>query len=143
MHWPALSSALASGTLILQACTHSSLFSLTSSPLLTVDTCANNQTPSPWRLSMIMPGFSTTCSHPSHAPLAQHGENKPYTRDKAYYLYRLSGIVVHTGGSDSGDCYSYTRERRPPYKWYSFNDSSVDEINPSQIAEDCFGGSHT
>jgi hypothetical protein len=46
------------------------------------------------------------------------GVNIP-ARPKAYYRYRLMGIVVHIGHADSGHYYSYIRDRSFPYEqWY-------------------------
>ena len=67
--------------------------------------------------------------------------------DRDYYKYRLVGIVVHTGTTETGHYYAFARERvplsgegAPTGRWISFNDSSVEEYDPAQIPADAFGG---
>ncbi len=74
--------------------------------------------------------------------------NAPDDRD--YYKYRLVGIVVHTGTTETGHYYAFVKERVPLAqgptaaasggRWISFNDSSVEVYDSSQIPADCFGG---
>jgi len=49
-------------------------------------------------------------------------------RDSSYYHYRLVGILVHSGTTESGHYYSYIRERGPPHRWIHFDDSAVEEF---------------
>ena len=59
-------------------------------------------------------------------------------------MFKLVGIVVHSGNADSGHYYSYVRER-PVHQdqmptWVEFNDSDVCRFDPKAIPEQCFGG---
>ena len=44
-----------------------------------------------------------------------------------YFQYKLKGIVVHSGTSDSGHYYSFIKDREESKdensKWYEFNDT--------------------
>ena len=59
-------------------------------------------------------------------------------------LFRLVGILVHSGNAESGHYYSYIRERpfspEQPNSWLEFNDADVSRFDPSNIADQCFGG---
>ncbi|CAO3573904.1 unnamed protein product [Mortierella alpina] len=73
--------------------------------------------------------------------------------------YNLVGVLVHTGTADSGHYYSYIKDRGPDVpspvspnlsldatqgdnaRWYHFNDSKVEEFDPSEIPAKAFGGS--
>eukprot|EP00736_Rhodelphis_marinus_P012162 Rmarinus@m.24887 len=66
-------------------------------------------------------------------------------RPPSYYKYELSGVLVHTGTSDSGHYYSFIKERQPrttggQCRWLQFNDSTVEEWNVSDLETQCFGG---
>ncbi|KNC49653.1 ubiquitin carboxyl-terminal hydrolase 34 [Thecamonas trahens ATCC 50062] len=64
-------------------------------------------------------------------------------RPDDYYEYRLQGILVHSGTADMGHYYSYIRDREGDEgsaRWYEFNDRSVTPFDPSEIAEQTFGG---
>jgi len=70
--------------------------------------------------------------------------------DKRQFWYRLVGVIVHTGSSDSGHYYSYIRERVPRFsevtqetRWLQFNDSTVEPFNPKDIPTECFGGNES
>src|SRR4051794_20323477 len=56
--------------------------------------------------------------------------------------YQLSGILVHSGTSDSGHYYSFIKERstQPFANWFQFNDDAVSPFNCSEISFQCFGG---
>lgn len=78
------------------------------------------------------------------------------------HLFELIGVTVHTGTAEGGHYYSFIRERvkRPmdnsystnadlildssqqcqQHRWYLFNDAEVKQFDPSQIANECFGG---
>ena len=65
-------------------------------------------------------------------------------------MFELVGVLVHSGTAESGHYYSYIRERpsnaENTYPWVEFNDVDVTKWDPSNIADQCFGGfteSHT
>lgn len=58
--------------------------------------------------------------------------------------FQLTGVIVHSGTADSGHYYSFIRQR-PSTKsvqeaWVQFNDQDVSFFDPSQMRENCFGG---
>lgn len=58
--------------------------------------------------------------------------------DESRFLYELTGILVHTGGAESGHYYSYVKQGN---RWYEFNDKRVDFFNIDQsLVDECFGG---
>ena len=60
---------------------------------------------------------------------------------KNYYKYKLKGIVVHYGTSDQGHYYTFIQDREGKNEgWFEFNDTIVREFDPSEIAEETFGG---
>ena len=60
--------------------------------------------------------------------------------------YSLVGVLLHSGGSESGHYTSLVKERLPSGaetgRWLEFNDSVVREFDPSLIPAECFGGSY-
>ncbi|KAK4940980.1 hypothetical protein LTR10_019024 [Elasticomyces elasticus] len=59
--------------------------------------------------------------------------------------FQLTGVIVHSGTADSGHYYSFIRQR-PSMKsvqdsWVQFNDQDVTIFDPSQMRDNCFGGS--
>jgi hypothetical protein len=108
-------------------------------------------------------------------PFPTHVDLYPYTKEglegispqalgrtSSYYFYELTGIVVHTGTTDSGHYYSYIKEsledateryfrnnkqggspggETPPRRWIEFNDSEIQLFSEVRIASECFGGS--
>jgi len=64
-----------------------------------------------------------------------------YNLPDKYYQYKLKGVVVHFGTVDGGHYYSYIKERGNE-KWYEFNDTSVRDYDPADLAEDTFGGTY-
>jgi hypothetical protein len=91
-----------------------------------------------------------------------------FGRTMSDYWYELTGIVVHTGTTDSGHYYSYIKESvedvkdrsssqmtdsvrveqegeravsDPPRRWVEFNDSEIHLLSELRIAGECFGGS--
>ncbi|KAG0029169.1 hypothetical protein BGZ81_004061 [Podila clonocystis] len=62
----------------------------------------------------------------------------------AAFQYNLVGVLVHTGTADSGHYYSYIKDRglegAENTLWYHFNDSKVEEFDPSEIPSKAFGG---
>ena len=55
------------------------------------------------------------------------------------YLYRLVGVLVHSGGADSGHYYSYIKERKEDGRWLEFNDTTVRPFDFAQLERECFG----
>ena len=58
--------------------------------------------------------------------------------------FQLVGVIVHSGTADSGHYYSFIRQR-PSIKnvqeaWVQFNDQDVGVFDPSQMSDNCFGG---
>ncbi|CAF0871243.1 unnamed protein product [Adineta ricciae] len=90
--------------------------------------------------------------------------SSPLTSNESH-LFELIGVTVHTGTAEGGHYYSFIRERvkRPldnnllinsdslldnssqsqQHRWYLFNDAEVKQFDPSQIANECFGGEIT
>ena len=64
-------------------------------------------------------------------------DNKSQTLPKDYYLYRLRGIVIHSGSAENGHYYSYIASE---HRWVEFNDVWVSLVNPHSIPNDCYGG---
>ncbi|KXS09536.1 cysteine proteinase [Gonapodya prolifera JEL478] len=56
--------------------------------------------------------------------------------------YRLTGVLVHSGGTaDAGHYYSYIRSPKPPREdWFEFNDRSISPFNINHLEDACFGG---
>jgi ubiquitin C-terminal hydrolase len=57
-----------------------------------------------------------------------------------YFQYKLSGIVIHIGTTDSGHYYSFIKEREGGESWFEFNDHVVNSFNPDNIPTEAFGG---
>ena len=74
-------------------------------------------------------------------------------KDKDYYVYKLVGVLVHSGNAEAGHYYSYINVARhesedsPSYlkteadRWLEFNDSNISEFGFSRVESECFGGS--
>lgn len=59
-----------------------------------------------------------------------------------YYNYSLTGVLVHTGTSESGHYYSYIQDPQSK-NWFEFNDDNVMKFNPNEIPSSCYGGPHS
>jgi len=59
-----------------------------------------------------------------------------------YYDYELTGVLIHTGTTDSGHYYSFIKDRQNG-RWCQFNDSHVSPFNAQSIPEQCYGGQFT
>jgi len=57
-----------------------------------------------------------------------------------YYMYKLCGVVVHSGTADSGHYVSVAVDRESSLQWYEFNDSKVTKFNPDLMQVETFGG---
>ncbi|KAI9789798.1 MAG: hypothetical protein M1835_001433 [Candelina submexicana] len=59
-------------------------------------------------------------------------------------VFKLVGVLVHSGTAESGHYYSYIKERPVASShrnaWVEFNDADVSEFDPGKIPEQCFGG---
>jgi ubiquitin carboxyl-terminal hydrolase 9/24 len=53
-------------------------------------------------------------------------------------VYKLKGVVVHTGSADSGHYYSYIESQDGG--WFEFNDERVSEFDVKNLGEEAFGG---
>lgn len=78
-------------------------------------------------------------------PFTKEGVNQidnNSTSDEEYYEYELTGIIVHTGTSDSGHYYSFIKATKTgkENKWYEFNDADVSNFQEIMIEAECFGG---
>jgi ubiquitin C-terminal hydrolase len=73
---------------------------------------------------------------------AQPGTEEPPSTS-ADYDYELSGVLVHSGTTDSGHYYSYCKDRTG--QWYKFNDETVTPfaLLPEAMAEAWYGGEFT
>ena len=63
----------------------------------------------------------------------------------AYFKYKLKGVVVHNGTSETGHYYAFIKDREESKDdgdgmWYEFNDTHVAHFDPKQIPEETFGG---
>ena len=62
-----------------------------------------------------------------------------------YFKYKLKGIVVHNGTSESGHYYSFIKDSEEAKegeeeKWFEFNDTHVMDFDQKNIPDECFGG---
>eukprot|EP01022_Parablepharisma_sp_SALTPOND_P001655 TRINITY_DN1069_c0_g1_i1.p1 TRINITY_DN1069_c0_g1~~TRINITY_DN1069_c0_g1_i1.p1 ORF type:complete len:1056 (-),score=148.20 TRINITY_DN1069_c0_g1_i1:16535-19702(-) len=57
---------------------------------------------------------------------------------KAYFCYKLKGVVIHTGTLNAGHYYSLIKDSEKD-KWYQFNDTLVQEFDLSDFKEEAFG----
>ncbi|CAK8688756.1 unnamed protein product [Clavelina lepadiformis] len=73
-------------------------------------------------------------------------------RTSEQQLYRLVGIVIHSGQAQAGHYYSLIKDRRgnptsnPHHgRWFKFNDTNVEEFEMTEqsLEEECFGGTFT
>ena len=79
----------------------------------------------------------------------KESERNGACRRRSYYQYTLHGIIAHVGAINSGHYYSYIRvggfadTEQSLGSWCEFNDNRVNEFNPNDIPNECFGGSQT
>jgi len=66
-------------------------------------------------------------------------ENKEFEIDPVPQDYKLVGVLVHRGTTDSGHYYSFIKDRKGD-NWFQFNDDCVTPFNPQDIPDECFGG---
>lgn len=60
-------------------------------------------------------------------------ENNPNS-----YMYDLTGVVIHTGTTERGHYYSFTKKDNG--NWYEFNDTNVTNFNIEDMEDEAFGG---
>ena len=75
---------------------------------------------------------------------ASSGSSPAINLPKAYYMYRLKGVIVHMGALNSGHYYSLLRDdARTEYpedeRWFNFNDTHVRKLDVKEIPEEAFG----
>ncbi|KAJ3379551.1 hypothetical protein HDU92_006617 [Lobulomyces angularis] len=75
---------------------------------------------------------------PYTAEGVDHSENNFITSKRC--LYELSGVLIHSGSSESGHYYSYVKDKEYTDRWIAFNDSNVSTFNSNLISQKCFGG---
>lgn len=62
-------------------------------------------------------------------------------KDSSYYQYTLVGVLVHSGGVNSGHYYSYIMDRdTKDHQWFEFNDCQITKFDVNDIPDKCFGG---
>ena len=73
----------------------------------------------------------------------QENKNSEAHLPKGYYQYKLKGVLLHSGSSDSGHYTSLIYDRfksDSEHKWFEFNDSKVTPFNPDDMPNEAFGG---
>lgn len=55
------------------------------------------------------------------------------------YVYKLAGVVIHSGYAQGGHYYSFIKDRSDG-KWYKFDDDTVTEFDVANLERECFGG---
>ncbi|KAK2960779.1 putative Ubiquitin carboxyl-terminal hydrolase 34 [Blattamonas nauphoetae] len=70
-------------------------------------------------------------------------------RARGYYLYRLTGVVVHEGSARAGHYYCFVKERdctvaeegeERKGRWIKFDDGATSVVDVQTIEDDSFGG---
>ncbi len=85
--------------------------------------------------------LNTYCEFPMELDMEEFaGDGLP----KQYYMYRLKGIIVHTGTLDRGHYYSFLRDDARTdlpegERWFSFDDTRVRKFDAKDIPEETFG----
>merc|ERR1711963_1190997 len=64
-----------------------------------------------------------------------------------FLLFRLRGIVVHSGQASGGHYYSFIRNKDSDseFRWYKFDDGDVTEIkmdDDEELKAQCYGGEY-
>ena len=78
----------------------------------------------------------------------QQGDGSACAVPQEPLLYRLVGVLVHTGTADSGHYYSHIADRfsasgGEQQRWFTFNDGDVSPFDPEDIPMCAFGGMDT
>jgi len=92
-------------------------------------------------------GEADTSTPPTSSPFLAPMGSMSGAASSPVTSYTLVGILLHSGGSESGHYTSLVRERGPDGsegdRWFEFNDSVVRKFDPRNIPNECFGGTHT
>ena len=62
-----------------------------------------------------------------------------YDKNKNNNLYKLKGVVVHSGNSEGGHYYSFIYDNDSK-EWFEFNDITVKKFNIQNFKKEIFGG---
>uniref|UniRef100_A0A6B2KYT5 USP domain-containing protein n=1 Tax=Arcella intermedia TaxID=1963864 RepID=A0A6B2KYT5_9EUKA len=82
--------------------------------------------------------------YPMQLDMKKYMSTKSDLVDEESCLYKLSGVVVHSGMVDAGHYYSFIKERNSlKEKWYRFDDRSITDFNPNDLPVETFGGDKT
>ena len=94
-------------------------------------------------------------------PMQSDPIEKPSSKQSSKSLYRLAGVVVHSGTAFAGHYYSMIRERDVPVgvdlnsadltyeypdlgnRWHIYDDQNVNPYNVDNLPSDAFGGTYT
>ncbi|CAD8081645.1 unnamed protein product [Paramecium sonneborni] len=60
--------------------------------------------------------------------------------DYTDYIYKLVGVLIHTGSADSGHYYSFIKSQEN--KWFQFDDRLVSPFKFENLKQECFGGNN-
>ncbi|CAD8080232.1 unnamed protein product [Paramecium sonneborni] len=60
--------------------------------------------------------------------------------DYTDYIYKLVGVLIHTGSADSGHYYSFIKSQEN--KWFEFDDRFVSPFKFENLKYECFGGNN-
>ncbi|KAH3742845.1 ubiquitin carboxyl-terminal hydrolase 34 [Pelomyxa schiedti] len=86
----------------------------------------------PWTLEGL-------CEAEGVLPAEGEGMEEVVNHPPSYYEYQLVGVIVHSGGADSGHYYSIIKDRASG-KWYDFNDNTVSRFDMKTLPQECYGG---
>jgi ubiquitin carboxyl-terminal hydrolase 9/24 len=77
------------------------------------------------------------------SPASDELSNEPVNTN----LYKLVGIVVHSGQANGGHYYSYIQHQGEDgeYRWYKFDDNDVSEckMDDEEMKNQCYGGDYS
>ncbi|EGR34208.1 ubiquitin carboxyl-terminal hydrolase family protein, putative [Ichthyophthirius multifiliis] len=90
--------------------------------------------------SMQKTKINAYCEFPFDLDMKQYTklneENEQYGNE--YFQYKLRGIIIHQGTSDSGHYYSIIQEKEG--NWMEFNDMQIQPFDIQEIQQEGFGG---
>jgi hypothetical protein len=66
-------------------------------------------------------------------------EDKAEIHSREYFQFELTGVIIHTGSTQSGHYYALVR-KSDGTGWLELNDSEVSEFHSGRMADECFGG---